>query len=44
MYPSEIQLIKTNTSETEGPLLDLYLSILDRFSSYKIYDKRDDFD
>ena len=35
---------KTNSSETEAPFLDLHLSILDRFISCKIYDKRDDFD
>ena len=43
IYPSELQLIKANSSETETPFLDL-LSILDGFISYKIYDKRYDFD
>ena len=44
IYPSELQLIKANSSETEAPFLDLHLSILDGFISYKIYDKRYDFD
>ena len=30
--------------ETEAPFLNLHLSVLDGFISYKIYDKRDDFD
>ena len=40
--PSELQLNKANSSETEALFLDL--SILDGFISCKIYDKRDDFD
>ena len=44
IYPAELQLNKTNTSDTEDPFLDLHLSILDGFVSSKIYDKRDDFD
>ena len=44
MYPSELQLNKANSSETEAPFLDLHLSILDGFISCKIYDRRDDFD
>ena len=44
IYPSELHLNKTNTSTTEGPLLDLHLSISNGFVSSKIYDKRDDFD
>ena len=43
-YPSELQLYKVNSPETEAPFLDLHLSILDGFTSCKIYDKRDDFD
>ena len=39
LYPSELQLNKFNTSDTEAAFLDLHLSI-----STKIYDKRDDFD
>ena len=44
MYPSELQLNKTNSSETEVPFLDLHLSISDEFISCKIYDKRNGFD
>ena len=44
IYPPELQLNKANTSNTEAPLLDLHLSISNRFVSSKIYDKRDDFD
>ena len=44
IYPPELQLNKTNTSDTEAPLLDLHLSISNGFVSFKIYDKRDDFD
>ena len=43
VYPSELQLNKANTSDTEAPFLDLYLSISHGFGSFKIYDKRDDF-
>ena len=44
IYPAELQLNKANTSDTEAPFLDLHLSIVDRFVSSKIYDKRGDFD
>ena len=44
IYPSELQLNKANTSDTEASVLDLQLSISNRFVSSKIYDKRDDFD
>ena len=44
IYPSELQLNKANTSNTEAPFLDLHLSISNGFVSSKIYDKRDDFD
>ena len=44
IYPSELQLNKANTSDTEPPFLDLHLSISNGFVSSKIYDKRDDFD
>ena len=44
IYPPELQLNKSNTSDTEAPFLDLHLSISNRFVSSKIYDKRDDFD
>ena len=43
MYPSELQLNKTNSSETETPFFDLHLSVLDGFMSCQIYDKHDDF-
>ena len=44
IYPSELQLNKANTSDTEAPFLVLHLSIFNGFVSSKIYDKRDDFD
>ena len=44
IYPPEVQLNKANTSDTEAPFLDLYLSISNGFVSSKIYDKRYDFD
>ena len=44
IYPPELQLNKTNTTDTETPFLDLHLSIANGFVSSKICDKRDDFD
>ena len=44
IYPSELQLNKFYTSDTEAPFLDLHPSISNGFVSSKIYDKRDDFD
>ena len=44
IYPTELQLNKAITSDTEVPFLDLHLSISNRFVSSKFYDKRDDFD
>ena len=44
IYPSELQLNKGNTSDTEAAFLDLHLSISNDIVSTKIYDKRDDFD
>ena len=44
IYPAEMQLNKTNTSDTKVSFLNLHLSILDGFVSSKIYDKRNDFD
>ena len=44
IYPSEVQLNKTNTSDTEATFLDLHLSITYDIVSTKIYDKRGDFD
>ena len=43
IYPSELQLNKTNTYDTETLFLDLHLSISYDIVSTKIYDKRDDF-
>ena len=44
IYPSEFQLNKANTSDTEAAFLDLHLSISNDIVSTQIYDKRDDFD
>ena len=44
IYPPELQLNKTNTADTEAPFFYLHLSISNGFVSFKIYDKRDDFD
>ena len=44
IYPSEFQLNKANTSDTEATFLDLQLSISNDIVSTKIYDKRDEFD
>ena len=44
IYPPELQLNKTNTTDTEAPVFDLHLSVANGFVSSKIYDKRDDFD
>ena len=44
IYPSEIQLNKANTSDTEAAFLDLHMSFSNDIVSTKIYDKRDDFD
>ena len=43
IYPTELQLKKANSSDTEAPFLDLNLSISKCIASSKIYDKRDDF-
>ena len=43
IYPTELQLNKANSSDTEAPFLDLNLSITNGVVSTKIYDKRDDF-
>ena len=37
IYPSELQLIKANTSDTEAAFLDLHLSISNDIVSTKIY-------
>ena len=44
IYPSELQLNKANTSNTEAAFLDLRLSISNDIVSTKIYHKRDNFD
>ena len=43
IYPTELQLIKANSSDTEAPFLDLNLSITNGIVSSKIYDKPNDF-
>ena len=43
IYPTELQLIKANSSDNEAPFLDLNLFITNGIVSFKIYDKRDDF-
>ena len=43
IYPTELQLNKANSSDTEAPFLDLNLSITNGIVSSKNYDKRDDF-
>ena len=43
IYPTELQLNKANSSDTENPFLELNLSITNDIVSSKIYDKRDDF-
>ena len=42
IYPTELQLNKAHSSDSEAPILDLNLSITNGIAS-KIYDKRDDF-
>ena len=43
IYPTELQLNKANSWDTEAPFLDLNLSIKNGIVSSKIYDKWDDF-
>ena len=43
IYPTELQLNKANSFDTEAPFLDLNLSITNGIACSKIYDKRDDF-
>ena len=43
IYPTELQLNKANSSDTEAPFLDLNLSITNGIVSSKFYDKGDDF-
>ena len=43
IYPTELQLNKANSSDTEAPFFYLNLSITNGIVSTKIYDKQDDF-
>ena len=43
IYPTELQLSKANSSDTEALFLHLNLSITNGIVSSKIYDKRDGF-
>ena len=43
IYPTELQLNKANSSDTEAPFFDLNLSKTNGIISSKINDKRDDF-
>ena len=43
IYPTELQLNKANSSDTEASFLDLNLSITNGIVSTKINDKQDDF-
>ena len=43
IYPTALQLNKSNSSDTEAPFLDLNLSITNGIVSSKIYDKGDGF-
>ena len=44
IYPTELQLNRANSSDTEAPFLDLNVCISNGIVSTKMYDKRDDFD
>ena len=44
IYPSELQLNKVNTSDTEAAFLGLFLSISNDIVSSKIYDNHDEVD
>ena len=43
MCPAGLQLNKANSSDTEAPFLDLYLSITNGIVSSKVCNGRDDF-
>ena len=43
IYPTDRQLDKANSSDTEAPFFELNLSITNGIVSPKIYDKRDGF-
>ena len=42
IYPTELQLNKANSSDSEAPFLDMNLSITNGIVSSKMYDKPDD--
>ena len=44
IYPTDLQLNRANSSDTEALFLDLNLCISNGTVSTKTYDKRDDFD
>ena len=44
IYPTELQLYRANSSDSEASFLDLNLCISSGTVSTKIYDRRDDFD
>ena len=44
IYPTELQLNRANSFDTEAPFLDLNLCKSNGTASTKNYDKRDDFD
>ena len=44
IYPTELQLKKANSTDTEAAILDLHQLISNCFVSSKFCDKRDDFD
>ena len=44
IYPAELQLNKHNSSDTEAPFLDFYISICNGIVSSKYMIKQDDFD
>ena len=44
IYPTELQLNRANSSDTEAAFFDLNLCISNGTVSTKIYDKRDDLD
>ena len=44
IYPTELQLNKTNTSDTAASFLDLHWPISNDSISIRIYDKHDSFD
>ena len=41
IYPTELQVNKVNSSDTDAPFLGLILSITNGIVSSKIYDKQD---